>query len=83
MESNSENEEIDNLDINMDGNIDQSDLLTHKSKMTDLSKKESEKSNRRLNIENKNYCRLTEKITQGYDIASSDQDVIQQFNPSK
>ena len=82
MENNSKKDGVDGFDTNLERNIDQSDLLTHKSKVTEYSKKDSEKSQRRINIEkDKNGSRINDKLMQGYDIQSTDQDLIQ-TNPS-
>jgi hypothetical protein len=79
-----ESQEQTNIDIDIDGQIEQSDLLTHKSKATDLSKKESEKSNRRIDKE-KGAIRIAENPLKGYDRTSSEQEIskIAQSNLKK
>lgn len=80
MQKKSENDSFETSESNIDRTIDQSDLLTHKSKVTDYSQKEIQKSHRRIEKE-KNGSRITETI-QGYEM-SSDQEIIQNSNPSK
>jgi hypothetical protein len=78
-----EEESID-LDIDMNGNIENSDLLTHKSRITDLSKKESDKSSVKAKIEKeKGFSKITEKQAKGFEFSNSESEHIQKIVPSK
>lgn len=72
----SEAQEAPRIDVDLDGQIEKSDLLTSKSKATDFSKKESDKSHRLLNDKDKGSLRAIDpQPAKGYEMGSSEKDL--------
>ena len=84
MEKTLTEEDESSLDINLNGNIENSDLLTHKSKLTDFSKKDSEKSGaKNVTDKEKAFSKINEKQVKAFDISNSDGEAIPRISLSK